>query len=90
MVGRVIWVVWAALRRVDPCLLGHTPGRRVLERVPTQRIWGTPTVNMGNLPALPRTSRSVGGHEILPSGGHVAARWRSTVLPSGGQQNCPR
>ena len=32
----------------------------------------------------------VGGHEILPSGGHVAARWRPTVLPSGGQQNCPR
>ena len=32
----------------------------------------------------------VGGHEILPSGGHVVARWRSTVLPSGGQQNCPR
>ena len=33
---------------------------------------------------------TVGGHEILPSGGHVAARWRPTVLPSGGQQNCPR
>ena len=32
----------------------------------------------------------VGGHEILPSGGHVAARWRPTVLPSGGQQSCPR
>ena len=23
-------------------------------------------------------------------GGHVAARWRPTVLPSGGQQDCPR
>ena len=34
-------------------------------------------------------SRFVGGHEILPSGGHVAARWRPTVLPSGGQQSCP-
>ncbi len=34
--------------------------------------------------------KGVGGHEILPSGGHVAARWRPTVLPSGGQQNCPR
>ena len=33
---------------------------------------------------------TVGGHEILPSGGHVTARWRPTVLPSGGQQNCPR
>ena len=33
---------------------------------------------------------SVGGHEILPTGGHVAARWRPTVLPSGGQQSCPR
>ena len=32
----------------------------------------------------------VGGHEILPSGGRVAARWRPTVLPSGGQQDCPR
>jgi hypothetical protein len=32
----------------------------------------------------------VGGHEILPSGGHVGARWRPTELPSGGQQNCPR
>ena len=32
----------------------------------------------------------VGGHEILPTGGHVAARWRPTVLPSGGQQGCPR
>ena len=40
--------------------------QQALERVPTQRIWGTPnreygeppTVNMGNLPALPRTRRS--------------------------------
>ena len=32
----------------------------------------------------------VGGHEILPSGGHVGARWGPTVLPSGGQQDCPR
>ena len=38
----------------------------------------------------PVTHWLVGGHEILPSGGHVAARWRPTVLPSGGQQNCPR
>ena len=36
------------------------------------------------------TKSRVGGHEILPSGGHVAARWRSTVLPSGGQQSCPQ
>ena len=35
-------------------------------------------------------SPGVGGHEILPSGGHVAARWRRVVLPRGGQQNCPR
>ena len=32
---------------------------------------------------------AVGGHEILPGGGHVAARWRPAVLPSGGQRFCP-
>jgi hypothetical protein len=31
-----------------------------------------------------------GGHEIVPGGGHVAARWRPTVLPSGGQLVCLR
>ena len=40
--------------------------------------------------AIPTAHRPVGGHEILPSGGHVAARWRPTVLPSGGQRSCPR
>ena len=48
---------------------------------------------------LPRMSKvgadwagplSVSGHEIVPRGGHVAARWRSTELPSGGQVICPR
>ncbi len=33
---------------------------------------------------------AVGGHEILPSGGHVAARWRPAVLPTGGHWFCPR
>ena len=42
------------------------------------------------VPVVQAHVTTVGGHEILPSGGHVAARWRSTVLPSGGQQNCPR
>ncbi len=42
------------------------------------------------LVAIMGSTLTVGGHEILPSGGHVAARWRPTVLPSGGQQNCPR
>jgi hypothetical protein len=32
----------------------------------------------------------VGGHEILPSGGHEPARWWPTRLPGGGQLNCPR
>lgn len=41
-------------------------------------------------PQLVAGSSLVGDHEILPSGGHVAARWRPTVLPSGGQQTCPR
>ena len=43
-----------------------------------------------NLVARSLVVEAVGGHEILPGGGHVAARWRPTVLPSGGQQNCPR
>jgi hypothetical protein len=34
--------------------------------------------------------RVVGGHEILPGGGHVGARWWSRVLPGGGQGFCPR
>jgi hypothetical protein len=33
---------------------------------------------------------SVGGHEIVPIGGHEAARWWPTVLPIGGQWFCPR
>jgi hypothetical protein len=33
---------------------------------------------------------SVGGHEILPIGGHESARWWPTVLPTGGQWFCPR
>lgn len=32
----------------------------------------------------------VGGHEIVPGGGHVAARWWPTVLPGGGRLFCPR
>jgi hypothetical protein len=32
----------------------------------------------------------VGGREIVPGGGHVAARWWPTVLPGGGQLFCPR
>ena len=32
----------------------------------------------------------VGGHEMLPTGGHVAARWWPTDLPGGGQLFCPR
>jgi hypothetical protein len=32
----------------------------------------------------------VGGHEILPRGGHETARWWPTKLPSGGQVICPR
>lgn len=32
----------------------------------------------------------VGGHERLPMGGHVAARWWPTELPTGGQVFCPR
>ncbi len=31
----------------------------------------------------PRRATNVGGDEIRPSGGHVATRWRPTVLPSG-------
>ena len=37
-----------------------------------------------------RIGLSVGGHEIVPGGGHVAARWWPTVLPGGGQLICPR
>jgi hypothetical protein len=35
-------------------------------------------------------ARTVGGHEILPIGGHETARWWPTKLPSGGQVFCPR
>ncbi len=37
-----------------------------------------------------RRRPGVGGHEIVPGGGHVAARWWPTVLPSGGRLFCPR
>ena len=53
------------------------------------RLWGV-TEPVAGAWLLAEGTTSVGGHEILPSGGHVAARWRPTVLPSGGQQNCPR
>ena len=36
------------------------------------------------------SGEGVGGHEILPIGGHETARWWSTVLPTGGQWFCPR
>ena len=36
------------------------------------------------------TAGPVGGHEILPVGGHETARWWPRELPTGGQQNCPR
>ncbi len=32
----------------------------------------------------------VGGHEKVPTGGHVAARWWPVVLPGGGHRFCPR
>src|SRR5436190_5219362 len=43
------------------------------------------------LPRLPKRAPPicVGGHEILPGGGHEAARWWPTNLPSGGQVICP-
>ena len=34
--------------------------------------------------------KRVGGHEILPIGGHETARWWPTVLPTGGRWFCPR
>jgi hypothetical protein len=40
--------------------------------------------------ALIFTNGAVGGHEILPVGGHEAARWWPTVLPIGGRWFCPR
>lgn len=40
---------------------------------------------MRRAPSGIATTRSFGGHEILPRGGHVAARWRPTELPRGGQ-----
>ena len=53
------------------------------------------TVTTGNLSdrdaaAWQAAAKSVGGHEILPVGGHVAARWWPIVLPTGGQWFCPR
>ena len=35
-------------------------------------------------------TQNVGGHDILPGGGHVVARWRPSVLSGGGQQSCPQ
>jgi hypothetical protein len=32
----------------------------------------------------------VGGHEKLPVGGQLAARWWPTKVPTGGQVFCPR
>jgi hypothetical protein len=37
-----------------------------------------------------RSVRFVGDHEKLPSSGQITAHWRSTKLPSGGQEICPR
>jgi len=102
----LMWLMNKGLRIAEPSisgavgaaigLLGGSPGsviegcsrRRSRSSVPgwTNASWGRGRrARVGAVCAL-----GVGGHEILPSGGHVAARWRPTVLPSGGQQNCPR
>ena len=71
--------------------IGRTAGRAACRGCASRHSSQT-TILCRSPPATPltRAAERVGGHEILPSGGHVAARWRPTVLPSGGQQNCPR
>ena len=72
--------IWEAVHAGDLTIVDSTGDLRVIR--------SDIDVNLSSEGLLSRTA--VGGHEILPSGGHVAARWRPTVLPSGGQQNCPR
>ena len=54
---RVTRLVWAALRRVDRCSFRDTPARWLSVSLPNE-YGEPPNVNMGNLPALPRTRRS--------------------------------
>ena len=54
---RVTWLVWAALRRVDRCSFRDTPARWLSVSLPNE-YGEPPNVNMGNLPAHPRTRRS--------------------------------
>jgi len=63
----------------------HRRYRRRMERSPLRAEDPHPMA-----PTDIPTDRAVGGHEILPSGGHVAARWRPTELPRGGHLFCPR
>ena len=55
-------LVWAALRRVDRCSSwGHACS--LVERVPTQRIWGTPQREYGEPAGTPANPQVKAGHK---------------------------
>ena len=58
--------------------------------LPRATPWERHAVEVAESGADARRRRDVGGHEILPIGGHETARWWPTVLPTGGQWFCPR
>ena len=60
----------------------------------TKEIMPHPDRAAGSLrrkrPRVREEKDCVGGHEILPFGGHETARWWLTVLPTDDQWFCPR
>lgn len=79
------WIIPACAEQ-SPCSIARSAGApRTADQAPVLAASSVLAYSSN-----PITCWLVGGHEILPGGGHVAARWRPTVLPSGGQQSCPR
>jgi hypothetical protein len=71
----------------------RTPASAAHRLLPVQTAWlstgrAALTVSAGRQVVVEQPD--VGGHEILPVGGHVAARWRPAELPTGGDWFCPR
>lgn len=70
--------------------MGEEPRSDERSRAHHQQTRSAAPNRSGLEPSGSRDTQGVGGHEIVPGGGHVGARWWPTVLPTGGQQFCPR
>lgn len=78
---------------LPPSALDHRPGSgstRSWRRRSTQPDYRIHTATpRGGIRSVGAIEQTVGGHEILPGGGQVAARVWPPVLPTGGQWFCP-